>query len=344
MSAEGEKTRAEGTRRPLERVMRIHDMIRRGQYPNCTQIAKELGLNRKTIQRDINFMRDELELPLAYDDTRHGYHYTQAVTDFPFLETTAEDLVAMILARNALDPLRGSALESTLRTGFQKLQATLRDKVTIPWSDLDQAFSVKSTGMTEHDVFQFNRIAEGVLESRELHFDYQKLSDESPMRRHIQPYHLAEVEGGWYVIGYDLDREARRTFAVQRMKAVHLTRKRFVRRGDFRLEDHLAGSFGVWAGDDGRSGKHLVRIRFRGFAARVVAERRWHPTQEITPSETEPGAIEMSLQLSALEDITRWILGFGGQAEALAPDELRERLATELREASALYDEAPLSD
>jgi hypothetical protein len=33
------------------------------------------------VQRDINFMRDELHLPLAYDEQRHGYFYEKPVGD-----------------------------------------------------------------------------------------------------------------------------------------------------------------------------------------------------------------------------------------------------------------------
>ncbi len=329
--------RAEGTRRPLERVLRIHEMISRGSFPNCSVIARELEVNRKTIQRDLNFMREELDLPLEYDETRHGYHYTRAVADFPFLKTSSEDLVALILARNALAPMKGSALEASLRSGFQRILSGMSDRVTMPWSELDQAFSAKSSGMTERDAFLFDRLAKAVLECRELNFEYRKLDDPSPTKRRLQPYHLAEIDGGWYLIGHDLDRGARRTFAVQRMRAVHLTNKRFVRSRDFRLEDHFAGSFGVWAGKDQRAARHSVRIRFRGFAARIVAERRWHPSQEITPVEPDGSVIELSMQLSALEDIARWILGFGAQAEALAPPELRERVAAELRLAASLY-------
>lgn len=333
--AKGKK--AEGTRRPLERVLRIHEMVSRGNHPNCSSIARELEVDRKTIQRDINFMRDELELPIEYSDTAHGYFYTRPVNDFPFLKTSSEDLVALILARNALGPLKGSALEASLRSGFQRLQAGMSEQVTIPWSDIDQAFSVKSVGMTERDVFTFDRLAKAVLESRELHFDYRKLQDTESSRRRIQPYHLAEIDGGWYVIGHDLERKARRTFAVQRMRAVHLTTKRFLRSRDFRLEDHFAGSFGVWSGEDKGSQKFFVRIRFRNFAARVVAERRWHPSQEITVVEPGGEVIEMSMTLSALEDVARWIMGFGGQAEALEPPELREKVASELKRAAGQY-------
>lgn len=329
--------KAEGTRRPLERILRIHEMVLRGGFPNCSNIAQELEVNRKTIQRDLNFMREELGLPLEYSETSHGYHYSGPVSDFPFLKTTAEDLVGLLLARNALDPMKGSALESSLRAGFQKLLAGMSDRITIPWSEVEQAFSVKSAGMTERDAFLFERLARAVLESRELQFEYRKLADGKSAKRRLQPYHLAEIDGGWYVIGHDLDRGARRTFAVQRMRAVHLTNKRFVRSRDFRLEDHFAGSFGVWAGEDRGEARHRVKIRFRGFAARVVAERRWHPSQEIHPVEPDGSVIDLTLTLSALEDIMRWILGFGAQAEALEPAELRERIAAELRSAATQY-------
>ncbi len=335
----GSNKKAEGTRRPLERVMRIHEIVNQGKYPNCSSIAREMEVNRKTIQRDINFMRDELDLPLEYSDANHGYHYTAPVNDFPFLKTTAEDLVALVLARNALDPLRGSAFEAALRSGFQRLQATMKDQVTIPWSDLDQAFSVKSTGMTERDIFLFNRLAQSVLESRELLFDYRKLNSDEVMRRRLQPYHLAEIDGGWYVIGYDILRKARRTFAVQRMKAVQVSKKKFIRSMDFRLDDHLAGSFGVWSGDASDKGKNYdVKIRFTGFAARVVGERRWHPSQEIIDLDGKGNEIEIRMQLSALQDISRWVMGFGSQAEVMEPGELREDVARELKIAARKYD------
>ena len=328
--------KAEGARRPLERVIRIHEMVNRGNFPNCNTIARELEVNRKTIQRDVTFMRDELDLPLEYNDQQHGYYYTRPVNQFPLLKTTAEDLVAIILARNALDPLRGSAMEATLRNGFQRLQASMKDQVTIP-TDIDQAFSVQSTGMTERDLFLFNRLAQAVLESRELTFEYRKLNADDTMKRHLQPYHLTEIDGGWYLIGYDLDRGARRTFAVQRMKGVQLTKRKFIRSRDFKLEDHFAGSFGVWSGDENKEGNYEVKIRFTGFAARVVAERRWHPSQEIKMLTETGSEIELTMHLKALQDISRWVMGFGAQAEVLAPEVLRKELAKELSAAAAKY-------
>jgi predicted DNA-binding transcriptional regulator YafY len=34
----------------------------------------------------------------------------------------------------------------------------------------------------------------------------------------VQPLHLGDVDGGWYLIAHDLERDALRTFALPRMK------------------------------------------------------------------------------------------------------------------------------
>lgn len=334
-------SRAGGTRRPLERIVRIHEAINRGRYPNCSGIAAELETSRKTIQRDVNFMRDQLELPIAYDELEHGYYYTEPVANFPFLQTTAEDLVALIVARNALQHLADTPLVASLRHSFKKLQQGMQDRVSIPWSDLDQAFSVKASGLTQRDLGLFEKISRAILECRELRFDYTKLDARKAEPRHLRPYHLAEIDGGWYVIGHDVDRGARRTFAVQRMKGLSLLRTTFPQAENFCLEDHFAGSFGVWTTPDLGDGKatptQSVRVRFRGFAARFVPERRWHPSQEIIVLDKSGEEIELRMELAALEDLQRWILSFGSQAEVLAPPQLRASVLRELEAAAKPY-------
>ena len=55
------------SRPPLERMMKIHDELRRDTLVNCTKLVKTLEVSRKTIVRDIAFMRDRLDLPIEFD-------------------------------------------------------------------------------------------------------------------------------------------------------------------------------------------------------------------------------------------------------------------------------------
>jgi len=67
------------SRPPLERMLRIHQVIQSGGFPNASTLAREIEVATKTIHRDIEFMRDRLNLPVEFDSARNGYHYTEEV-------------------------------------------------------------------------------------------------------------------------------------------------------------------------------------------------------------------------------------------------------------------------
>jgi proteasome accessory factor B len=101
-------------RPPLERMMRIHQAIATGEYPNATTLAAEIEVTTKTIHRDIEFMRDRLQLPIEYDGRKYGYHYTEEVSAFPTLQITEGELVALLVAEKALQQYRGTNFEKPL--------------------------------------------------------------------------------------------------------------------------------------------------------------------------------------------------------------------------------------
>jgi len=76
-------TNAGSSRPPLARMMRLHERLMAGRYPNCRKMANEFEVSPKTIQRDVNFMRDQMGLPIEYDKGRFGFRYTRPVDGFP---------------------------------------------------------------------------------------------------------------------------------------------------------------------------------------------------------------------------------------------------------------------
>ena len=53
------------SRAPLERMLRIHQAIQSGKYPTAARLAADLEVSAKSIHRDLDFMRDRLQLPLV---------------------------------------------------------------------------------------------------------------------------------------------------------------------------------------------------------------------------------------------------------------------------------------
>jgi predicted DNA-binding transcriptional regulator YafY len=321
-----------GVSRPaIWRVMEIHKIIRGGRFPNCRTLAAKIEVTPKTIQRDISFMRDQLGLPLEYHAIKHGFFYSQEVHEFPMLQLSRNDLVALFLARHALEPLRGTRLERMLRESFSKIAEACPGEISIQWQELDDIFSVKAAGVLAADVTLFGDLLDAVRGCREVSFDYHKLTAQQPARRTVRPHHVGQIEHGWYLIAFDPSRRAMRTFALQRISNLMMLKTKFTREPGFSARDHLGGGFGVWSYAGEARRLHQVLIRFEGYAARVVAERQWHPTQAVRKLKPDGSQIEFQADLSGLEEITRWVLSWGSKARVLGPPELQQRVARELK-------------
>ncbi|MFM7100045.1 MAG: helix-turn-helix transcriptional regulator, partial [Verrucomicrobiota bacterium] len=131
-------------RPPFERMVRIHDALTAGGYPNATSLARALEVSPKTILRDLHFMRDRLGLPIAYDDQQFGYRYTEKVDAFPALQISEGELFAFLVAEKALQQYRGSPFEKRLVGAFRKLTQSLPDTISFNLGEWDRTISFRT--------------------------------------------------------------------------------------------------------------------------------------------------------------------------------------------------------
>jgi predicted DNA-binding transcriptional regulator YafY len=304
-------------RPPLERMMRIHQQIVSGAYPNTTTIARDLEVSLKTAQRDVEFMRDRMELPIEYSAAHRGYHYTEEVSAFPSLQISEGELVALLVAEKALQQYRGTNFEKPLVSAFKKLASQLPDTVSFSIAEWDQTISFRTSAEPILNLETFDTLAKATARHRQIEFEYRKPGQQKTEARVVDPYHLANINGEWFLFGFDHARKDIRTFVPARVSSLRENGKTFKRPEKFSLERRLHDSFGVVSGEQ----SHEVMIRFTPFAADFIREKRWHASQDL--QEMKGGAVMLHMKLSSLAEVQRWVLSWGGHATVLAPKELR---------------------
>jgi len=92
----------------LWRVRQIHDELMAKRYPNCADLMRITEVGRRTILRDIDFMRNQMELPVDYYHPEFGYHYSKPVEKFPIPAVTEADVFAVFVAHSAVNQYRGT--------------------------------------------------------------------------------------------------------------------------------------------------------------------------------------------------------------------------------------------
>lgn len=333
MVKKSEKNSGAGyARPPLARMLKVHQALVDGNYPNCRRLADDLEVCGKTIQRDIDFMRDQLGLPIEYDAQRFGFYYTEPVSSFPTVQISEKDLFSLYVAQKAVAEYRGTSLERPLADALARLTEGLRDEITVNLQDWDASFSFRSAGTSPTDVERFELLAGAIRHRQVVSFSYRSLKSPEAGLRQVHPYHLTCVDHLWYLLAYDCDREALRTFALPRMGGVEVGNETFERPSDFSPAQVLGGSFGVFSG----SGKeYQIRLRFDSFAAQLIRERTWHESQKIR--EHRGRELTLELTLASLPEIRRWILSWGGHVQVIGPAVLKEMVIESHREALRGY-------
>jgi predicted DNA-binding transcriptional regulator YafY len=319
------KTRTLHSRPPLYRFQEIFHAIKTGRYPNRTKLAETIEVTTKTIQRDIDYMRYQLSVPIEFDFAKGGYYFTRPITDLPLFQLTEAELVSVFVAQKALEAYKGTAFEQPLRTAFQKLQAaTGSANISVSWEDLDSAISFRQFGAYLPDATVFSKLAQAIRNEEAVEFGYKKLDARAFEKRTVEPWHLACVAGQWYLLGYDRNRKARRIFVLARMQKVSRTGHKFFnsRPGEGDIQRLFRNSFQIWQSEN--ANLEQIVLRFSGRAAQLVRERNWHASQQI--QELAGGNLELSLTLNSLEEIVPWILSWGKDCEVVRPMKLHKRV------------------
>jgi proteasome accessory factor B len=308
-------------------MLRIHQALQSGKFPNASTLAAEIEVATKTIHRDIEFMRDRLGLPVEYDGARFGYHYTQEVSAFPNIQITEGELFALIVAEKALQQYRGTSFEKPLLSAIKKMEQSLPDTISFNLADIQQTISFRTRAEPILNLEILDALAQAAARREQIELAYRKPGQPQPEKRLVDPYHLANINGEWYLFAYDHARKDIRTFVPARVQSVKPTGVSFERPQKFSLEKRLRGSFGVHSGE----GDHEVVIRFNARAADYIREKKWHESQRLR--ELKGGGVELRMKLSSLMEVERWILSWGGDARVVKP---RELIATVRNEAKAI--------
>jgi proteasome accessory factor B len=99
---------------PMARIQTIFKAIESQRRPNCASLAKTLEVSAKTIQRDVDYMRYQLSLPIEYDKERHGFYFTEEVAHFPAVHISESELVALLVARKAIEQYANTPFQKPL--------------------------------------------------------------------------------------------------------------------------------------------------------------------------------------------------------------------------------------
>lgn len=324
-------------KKQLFRLIRLVAQLKENRYPNCRSLQSELiradihdnlniACSVKTIQRDLQVLKNDFRCPLAFDHTQNGYYLKHHGWDFdcPRLYEDHEMLAAVLGARIAEEifpePLRNEVRRTV---DFQLSQNNPDFLDTAIINSLFVIPGLKATidaeiFMTVFDCWQ-NR--------RTMTIEYRDINEQITSRK-IEPHALVYYGTSWYVKSRCLLRREIRNFAVHRMRSATALETTFA--PDMKiinslLEDHFLNYREI------TDIKLLCDNRIKNF----VEASPLHRNQTITPY--DDNHFLLLLPSHPEHEIIQWILYQAGQAQLLEPVFLRNKISHAAAEIAAKH-------
>ncbi|TAF32243.1 MAG: YafY family transcriptional regulator [Oscillatoriales cyanobacterium] len=319
--------------RVLERLLQIDQLLRTAPRQTAVTIAEALEVSERTVRNDLAFLLDRFSAPLKFNRQK-GFHYTDPDWRLPSISLSQGELFALTLGARMLQAYSGSTYTKELRSAIERLSERLPEQTWIDLQRIADERIVFRNGVENYlNPEIWNQLLEACRTSHQVRMCYFTASRNATSERVLDPYLLHIYRGtNPYVIGFCQQRQAIRWFRVDRIQSLEILKTKFMRDRTFNAQEHLDRIFQAEVGE----GKPVeVVIWFDRPTAPYIWERRWHSTQEI---EQHPdGAVTLRMTVGGLNEIKRWVLGYGKGARVKSPPELVQLVRDEVEGMSNNY-------
>ena len=318
-----------------ERILTLHRLLKAAHYPvPLSRLLGELECSRATLYRDIAFLRDALGAPVEGAGTESAaFRYALGEGErfeLPGLWLTSDELAALLALNELISRSGPGVLAGALAPFKSRIESLLSDQGSGKALPIER-IRVITWGERKLDQQVFRIVAGAVLERRQLRFSYRARTTNADSHRRVSPQRLTHYRDNWYLDVWDHDREALRSFAVDRIAEPRAQETPAIDVPEADLNTLLASSYGIFSGVP----KAWATIRFSAHAARWVADEHWHSQQK--GEWLADGRYELKVPYAKSRELLMDVLKYGPDAEIIAPLPLREEMKNLLQLALGDY-------
>jgi predicted DNA-binding transcriptional regulator YafY len=314
----------------------IHILLASNYGKSVPDLARALECTPRTVYRDLDALQaGGFPITTSSRGNRRFWHILGARNRQMPMTVSIPELMALYFSRDLLQTYRGTFVYEAVESLLAKIKATLAPEYITYLDRLQNRLDAGPAPRKDYAAFGpiLSELNTAIIDEKIIHMVYYSMGRQARSHRTVHPYRLRHVEDSLYLIGYCGLRHQVRIFAVDRIKAITVTRECFQMPEGFDLQGFLEDSFGIYQGPPTK-----VKIRFSPSVAGYIRERTWHRSQEL--EEEQNGSLVFTAVVAGIEEISHWVLRWGAEAEVLAPIELRRIVGRHAKAMAARYPNA----
>lgn len=279
-------------------------------------MAAHFEISVRTVYRDLAAL-SESGVPIS-GEPGVGYSLLKSYY-LPPVMLTEEEASALFLGAEMAKRFADGSLRTPLDAAVLKLRAVLpRERQEFVDQMAKKTVIVgphRNSGAKSGSREWLMKLQEAAVRRRVVQMSYRARTGEEVTTRRVEPLGVVLSSGVWYLVAWCRLRRSMRHFRLDRMLQVDLTQETFEPRPEFSLIQHLQSM----------PQEEMTPVRLRVSRCALERVRRESHVGVLEEKATPEGA-EITTATYSLDWLAYWLLSFGGEAEALEPECLRQKV------------------
>ncbi|OYD53805.1 transcriptional regulator [Thauera propionica] len=311
-----------------ERFYHIDRLLNERRVVPVQVFLEELEVSLATFKRDLEYLRERFNAPIVWDRDAGGYRFDAPSSgpryELPGLWFNSSEVIALLTMQQLLRNLEPGLLAEHVEPLLARLQTILGEgNVTV--GDIEKRIRFHRQAARVHDGKHFTLVATAVLQRKRLVIDHYVKSRDETITREVSPQRLTFYREAWYLDAWCHLRNELRSFALDAMKKVTLSKEPAKDVSDTEIAHILDGGYGIFSGKD----IQWAELEFSAEQARWVSRETWHQKQQ---GHFEPdGSYRLTVPFSNPTELIMDILRHVPAVKVISPPELREQVRTMLK-------------
>lgn len=329
------------------RVLELYQAFLSGKLINKQEAAEQYHVNARSIQRDIDSIRDFLAEQCAkegivrrieYDKKENGYRLvTQEIERLSKGEVLA--LCKILLESRAFTR---EQVEKQLQI-ILNLCVSQKEKAEVEWFISNELFHYHDPAHAAVDPDNLWMAAQAIRNQSVLEIEYQKLKDRQIVKRTVEPVGLMFSEYYFYLMGIITDHSTREAFhkkndpypTIYRLDRIHSIKetgekfsipyKERFKEGEYKNRTHF-----MFGGEP-----QTIRFNYYGPSVEAVLDK--FPMAKVVDKKEGVCSIEAEVFGTGVK---MWLLSQGSKVKVTAPETLVQEMRAEIQKMQEVVDEA----
>jgi predicted DNA-binding transcriptional regulator YafY len=206
------------------RLLRLVALLTARPWWSAAELAARLEVTERTVRRDIDRLRT-LDYPVVSVPGPGGGYRLGPGGDVPPLQLDADEAVAIAVCLRVAAGAGVSGIEEAAPRALAKLERMLPPRARARAAAIEAATVPFGGASAPLDPDVLLTVAEACRAEQRLRFTYTA-RDDATTRRHVEPFRIVPAVGRWYLVARDVDRDAWRTFRLDRVSRPFATTER----------------------------------------------------------------------------------------------------------------------